>query len=938
MEEPDLEELEWMAGQQFAQEQQDEDLYLDAYLPTPDTLASPAIPQNPKQTSQDKGTPAPTILIEKPWSPPPPPPSREALPTSPREQGGAPAIAAEPPVPCKLPYRRAADIDGEFMSITGPAGERVYAAKSEVKKESYNSSGLVKGLLSQPIETMIQQVEHAMFEQVIAASEKKEQEGDLQKDAEAPTLNESLWVEKYAPRSFTDLLSDEQTNREVLRWLKQWDLCVFGAKQSSTSGEVQASLRRHVSQKQGRAPRGGPFSYSRPSNWSHSPGSNGTNRQSYKSSSDTFLKSEPAKGSPLSEQSVKDKPEERVLLLCGPPGLGKTTLAHVAAKHCGYRVVEINASDDQVATTLQAKILDAIQMKSVTGDKRPNCLVIDEIDGIMGGTEGKGAVDALVEMINAEKNSPQQKENEAEDGFIRKGSKKKGHTAVHRLSRPVICICNDLYAPALRALRQVARVHVFMQPSTNRVVSRLKYICSTEGYKTNARALTALAEHTECDIRSCLNTLQFLNRKKHSLKTVDVASQVIGRKDMTSSIFDIWGEVFQRKKMRKGAVIQGIVNVPDSGGGQDYKDFARLHELFSNHGDYELTMDGIHENILQMRYHDASLQKTVEALEWMGDSDMFGQCIQSKQHYFLLAYQPSMELLIRRLVAQEERPQIEWPRSYQRFRLDRAVKKEMISSWLAAMVASVSRSVSPACLAQDIVTPLLSILSPPTLRPVASHLLNPNEKEEMVQLVDTMLAFGLLYKHSKPSHFTSKTVYGGELQGVLVLDPPIDSLVKFKDHTVGHRELSATLRQMLTHEVFLLPSLSCLVAVATSSEKSAEAPTADALATRGRDVTLNASVGDGPKTEVSGNKLSVGDQSASSMLTPNIEVGKVEVKKHQPYQSTNFFERFKKSGQNDAKLKGELATLQRDSRPLLYKFHEGFTNAVKRPMLVRDFL
>lgn len=31
----------------------------------------------------------------------------------------------------------------------------------------------------------------------------------------------------------------------------------------------------------------------------------------------------------------------QVLLLCGPPGLGKTTLAHVAAKHCGYHVVEV---------------------------------------------------------------------------------------------------------------------------------------------------------------------------------------------------------------------------------------------------------------------------------------------------------------------------------------------------------------------------------------------------------------------------------------------------------------------------------------------------------------------------------------------------------------------------------------------------------------------
>lgn len=31
----------------------------------------------------------------------------------------------------------------------------------------------------------------------------------------------------------------------------------------------------------------------------------------------------------------------QILLLCGSPGLGKTTLAHVAARHCGYRVVEV---------------------------------------------------------------------------------------------------------------------------------------------------------------------------------------------------------------------------------------------------------------------------------------------------------------------------------------------------------------------------------------------------------------------------------------------------------------------------------------------------------------------------------------------------------------------------------------------------------------------
>lgn len=33
---------------------------------------------------------------------------------------------------------------------------------------------------------------------------------------------EMLWVDKYAPRSFTELLSDEQTNREV-RVLQFWE-------------------------------------------------------------------------------------------------------------------------------------------------------------------------------------------------------------------------------------------------------------------------------------------------------------------------------------------------------------------------------------------------------------------------------------------------------------------------------------------------------------------------------------------------------------------------------------------------------------------------------------------------------------------------------------------------------------------------------------------
>ena len=37
--------------------------------------------------------------------------------------------------------------------------------------------------------------------------------------------------------------------------------------------------------------------------------------------------------------------------------------------------MQINASDDRTSSTIESKILDAIQMNSVLGDARPNCLV-----------------------------------------------------------------------------------------------------------------------------------------------------------------------------------------------------------------------------------------------------------------------------------------------------------------------------------------------------------------------------------------------------------------------------------------------------------------------------------------------------------------------------------------------------------------------------------
>jgi len=114
-------------------------------------------------------------------------------------------------------------------------------------------------------------------------------------------------------------------------------------------------------------------------------------------------------------------------------------LAHVIAAHAGYAVVEINASDDRSLAAFKTRVESATQMRSLAtirggdgagGSGKPNCLIVDEIDGAPAPT-----VNYLVGLLTG------------------KGSKKGKKASSPALQRPIICICNDLFVPALRPLR-----------------------------------------------------------------------------------------------------------------------------------------------------------------------------------------------------------------------------------------------------------------------------------------------------------------------------------------------------------------------------------------------------------------------------------------------------------------------------------------------------
>ncbi|XP_020231896.1 chromosome transmission fidelity protein 18 homolog [Cajanus cajan] len=839
--------------------------------------------------------------------------------------------------------RFASEIDGECMPVTAPNGDRVYAKLNRFQGEDrvmkLDCNGYSAELNSEPINAILERLEQEAFAKALETSSEGQSVPDV---PEAQLVHEQLWVDKYAPNSFTELLSDEQTNREVLLWLKQWDSYVFGSEIRSTSDDVLAALKRHSSVVHNQKPLNSKFPrMNGGSKWSN--GKRYINSRSMEES-----------GSSKSIQDVWNTksrnigpPEQKILLLCGPPGLGKTTLARVAAGHCGYRVVEVNASDDRSTSSIEAKILNVVQRNSVLFDSRPNCLVLDEIDGALG--DGKGAVEFLLKMISAERKPDAGKQSLGKGQPERKSSKKGSKTA--SLSRPVICICNDLYAPALRPLRQVAKVHIIVQPTVSRVVNRLTYICNKEGMKASAIALSALAEYTECDIRSCLNTLQFLSKKKEALNVFDIGSQVVGQKDKSKNVLDVWKEIFHKRRTKKME--------RKSHNGKSFE-FDYLYSLVSNRGDSDLILDGIHENILQLSYHDPVMQKTVKCFNNLGVYDLMHQYIMHTQQLPLYVYLPLVGITVHHIVSQVQKPNIEWPKSHQRYRTMMMERMDILNTWHHKIPPFIARHLSASSFVEDLISPLLHILSPPTIRPVALQLLSDNEKNDLAQLVSTMVSYALTYKTMKLD-MLPQTLKCEVADGLaLSLVPPISDFINFKDYTSNRYVLSLSMKQVLVHEVEKHKILQVtidktdktdktvalanggheVIETGTNSIPSANTnqATAVVMKTNENQVNILARQSNANPTKVSPNLNS--DKSARAADSVKLSnVGNMK----KPYKSSSsFFDRFKKSNDkglqsNDRSLQEE-ATLEKDRYPLLFKFNEGFTNAVKRPVRMREFL
>ena len=175
------------------------------------------------------------------------------------------------------------------------------------------------------------------------------------------------------------------------------------------------------------------------------------------------------------EWLTKWKTGTKPILLVGPPGIGKTTLANLAAKQFNYDLISLNASDVRSKKNIQEILNPVLGNETIFGTPM---IFIDEVDGVHGRAD-YGGTEAIIKIL---------KESTV----------------------PIVLAANSDLSDKMKSIKKNARVIQFRPLSPRLLQFYLNKILQLENGKINSDSLMKLVVESNGDIRSMINFAQAL--------------------------------------------------------------------------------------------------------------------------------------------------------------------------------------------------------------------------------------------------------------------------------------------------------------------------------------------------------------------------------------------------------------------------------------------